>query len=144
MNNLTQNLKVWREKRNITTADYLSFVGNVLEELLEPIYSKELIQPYKNEMLEKYFNDIDYDNLNEFEIIDTIKDIKVFAVNETELMGYCDIETDEEVFKEINSRVQDPSQMVEWKEKGAYGKWKKDINQREETLYKADYEGCKL
>jgi hypothetical protein len=95
-------------------------------------------------MLEKYFNDIDYDNLNEFEIVDTIKDIKVFAVNETELMGYCDIKTDEEVFKEINSRVQCPNQMLEWKEKGAYGKWKKYDKQDEDSLYKADYEGCKL
>lgn len=143
MSNLTENLKVWRKERNITKADYLTFVGNILEELLEPIYSKELIQTYKNEILEKYFNDIDYDNLNEFEIVDTIKDIKVFAVNETELMGYCDIKTDNEVFKEINSRVQDPNQMLEWKEKGAYGKWKKWSEQPNDSLYKADYDKCK-
>ena len=28
---LTENLKVWRKDRNITRADYLVFVGNILE-----------------------------------------------------------------------------------------------------------------
>ena len=141
---LTEKLKVWRKNRNITNANYLVFVGNVLEELLEPIYSKELIQPYKDEILEKYFNDINYDNLNEFEIVDAIKDIKVFSINETEQMGYDDIKTDDEVFKHINCRKQDPTQYLEWKEKGAYGKWKKWSEQPQEEIYQPDYESCKL
>ena len=59
-------------------------------------------------------------------------------------MGYCDVKTDEEVFKEINSRVQDPQQKEEWKLKGDYGKWKKWQEQPKETLYKANYGVCKL
>ena len=142
---ITENLKAWREKRNITKADYLVFVGNILEELLEPIYSKELIEPYKNQILEKYFNDIDYDNLNEFEIVDTIKDIKVFSVNEVELMGYDDVKTDNEVLQEINSREQDPQQLAEWQKYGANGKWQKSLLPEHKKLwYKANYESCKL
>lgn len=142
--NLTEKLRKWRSIRNISKADYLVFVGNILEEILEPIYSKELIEPYKNQILEKYFNDIDYDNLNEFEIVDTIKDIKVFSVNEVELMGYDDVKTDNEVFQEINSREQDPQQFAEWQKHGANGKWQKDRHQKSWTLYKANYESCKL
>lgn len=138
---LTENLKEWRQDRNITKADYLTFVGNVLEELLEPVYDKVHIPEIKRQMLDEYFLMGDCD---ESEVIDAIKDIKVFCVNETELMGYCDIKTDEEVFKEINSRVQDPQQKEEWKLKGAYGKWKKYGQQDKETLYKANYGVCKL
>ena len=141
---LTENLKDWRKVRNITNPNYLSFVGNVLEELLEPIYSKELIEPYKNQILEKYFNDIAYDNLNEFEIVDAIQDVQVFCTNETELMGYDNVKCNNEVFKHINCRKQDPTQYLEWKEKSAYGKWKKWSEQPQEEIYQPDYESCKL
>lgn len=140
---LTENLKVWRKDRNIAKADYLVFVGNVLEELLEPLYNKQVIKELQNEILTTYFNHCVFSS-KELSILDSIKDIKVFCVNETELMGYCDIKTDEEVFKEINSRVQDPQQKEEWKLKGAYGKWKKWQEQPKETLYKANYGVCKL
>lgn len=139
---LTENLKVWRKDRNITKADYLVFVGNVLEELLEIVFvDKDDIDTFKNEIMQEYFS---YNARSDKTTIDAIKDIKVFCVNETELMGYCDIKTDEEVFKEINSRVQDPQQKEEWKLKGAYGKWKKWQEQPKETLYKANYGVCKL
>ena len=59
-------------------------------------------------------------------------------------MGYDDTKTDNEVFKHINCRKQDPSQMIEWKEKGAYGKWEKWSEQPEEEIYQPDYESCKL
>lgn len=145
MKTLTENLKEWRKNRNISKANYLVFVGSILEEILEPIYSKELIEPYKNQILEKYFNDIDYDNLNEIEIVDTIKDIKVFSVNEVELMGYDDVKTDNEVFQEINSREQDPQQLAEWQKHGANGKWKKsELEEHKKLWYKADYSKCKL
>lgn len=138
---LTENLKEWRKDRNIINANYLVFVGNVLEELLEPVFDKIFIPKIKQDILNEYFQ---YGEVDELEVLDTIKDIKVFAVNETELMGYCDIKTDDEVFKEINSRVQDPQQKEEWKLKGAYGKWKKWQEQPKETLYKANYGVCKL
>lgn len=142
MNNLTQNLKEWRKDRNIKSSNTKVFIENILKELLEIYYAdKEMIKACKNDIINDYFC---LPELSENNTIDAIKDIKVFAVNETELMGYCDIKTDEEVFKEINSRVQDPQQKEEWKLKGAYGKWKKYRQQDKETLYKANYEGCKL
>lgn len=142
MNNLTENLKVWRKDRNITKADYLTFVGNVLEELLEPIYNKDSIQPQVKQIIEDYF--IYGGGLDTDEVIDAIQDIQVFCINETELMGYDNLKCNDEVFKEINSRVQDPQQKEEWKLKGAYGKWKKWQEQPKETLYKANYGVCKL
>lgn len=142
MNNLTENLKVWRKERNIKNRDTKVFIANVLEELLEIVFTdKNDIDTFKNEIMQEYFS---YNARSDKSTIDAIKDIKVFCVNETELMGYCDIKTDEEVFKEINSRVQDPQQKEEWKLKGAYGKWKKYSLQSEDTLYKANYGVCKL
>lgn len=143
MKTLTENLKVWRENRNISKADYLVFVGNVLEELLEPCYNKELIEQFKEEILEKYFyGNILYDNTEE--IIDAIQDIQVFCINETELMGYDNIKCNNEVFKEINSRKQDPEQAIVWAGIGAIGKWQKMKDQPKETLYVANYSKCKL
>lgn len=143
MNNLTENLKQWRKARNITKADYLTFVGNVLEELLEPLYcNKDEITYIKSKILDRYFDD--GINIDKNDIIDAIQDIQVFCINETELMGYDNLKCNDEVFQEINSRVQDPQQKEEWKLKGAYGKWKKYSLQSEDTLYKANYGVCKL
>ena len=140
MKNLTENLKVWRKDRNITNADYLVFVGNILEELLEPVFEKIFIPKIKQDILNEYFQ---YGEVDELEVVDTIKDIKVFCINETELMGYDDIKTDNEVFQEINSREQDPQQFAEWQKYGANGKWQKDRHQKDWTLYKANYSKCK-
>lgn len=144
MNNLTENLKVWRKDRNISKADYLVFVGNVLEELLEPIYEKVAVDDIKTKIVNQYFSYTDEFQWSQTDIVDAIQDIQVFCINETELMGYDNVKCNDEVFKEINSRVQDPQQKEEWKLKGAYGKWKKYRQQDKETLYKANYEGCKL
>lgn len=143
MENLTEDLREWRNDRNITKADYLTFVGNVLEELLEPIYyDKDRITYIKSKILDKYFDD--GININKKDIIDAIQDIQVFCINETELMGYDNIKCNAEVFKEINSRIQDPIQKEDWVKNGAVGKWQKDKNQDPKTLYKADYSKCKL
>lgn len=59
-------------------------------------------------------------------------------------MGYdykkCMLET----IKEISSREQDPIQKEEWLKNGPSGKWQKNKQQNPDTLYKADYESCKL
>ena len=146
MSNLTENLRQWRSDRNITKADYLVFVGNVLEELLEPLYKKYAIEDMKQEILNGYFFgsfDIN-EQLKQDDIIDTIQDIQVFCINETELMGFDNIKCNKEVFSEINSREQDPEQKEEWFKNGAVGKWKKNERQESWTLYKANYESCKL
>ena len=144
--NLTENLREWRKDRNITKADYLTFVGNVLEELLEPLYKKNTINDMKNEILNGYFFgcfDIEK-QLKKKDIIDTIQDIQVFCINETELMSYDNIKCNNEVFKHISCRKQDPKQKELWAENGANGKWLKDVNQNPNEIYEPDYESCKL
>ena len=142
--NLTENLRQWRQDRNITKADYLTFVENVLEELMEPIWEKSVIQDKKSQIISDYFYGIDEYDWNEEEIIDAIQDIQVFCINETELMGYDDIKTDNEVFKHINCRKQDPTQKEEWIKNGSSGKWQKDKNQPQDEIYQPNYESCKL
>lgn len=144
MKNLTENLRVWRKDRNITKADYLTFVGNVLEELLEPLYDKYHIEKFKNDMVDIYFDSMNIDLLNESDVIDTIQDIQVFCINETELMGYDNIKCNEEVFKHINCRKQDLNQKIEWQQFGANGKWQKDKNQNPNEIYEPNYEACKI
>ena len=143
MSNLTENLRQWRADRNITKADYLVFVGNVLEELLEPIYLKEEIPSLKNTILQDYFGNSILPT-KEIDYLDAIQDIQVFCINETELMGFDNIKCNKEVFNEINSREQDPIQKEQWEKFGAYGKWEKNKRQESWTLYKANYESCKL
>lgn len=141
---LTENLKVWRKDRNITKADYLTFVGNILEELLEPIYEKVAVDDIKTKIVNQYFSYTDEFEWNKEDIIDAIQDIQVFCINETELMGYNNLKCNNEVFKEINSRLQDPKQAMEWSVNGPVGKWNKWREQPKESLYKANYGACKL
>ena len=143
MNNLTQNLREWRKKRNITKADYLVFVGNVLEELLEPIYLKEEIEDIKNTIMYDYFGNSILKS-KETDYLDAIQDIQVFCINETELMGFDNIKCNNEVFKHINCRKQDPEQYLEWKEISPYDKWKKWSEQPKDEIYEPNYGDCKL
>jgi len=139
---LSKNLEQWREDRNITTPDYKVFFENIIEELLEPIYGKSIVKQFKNEIVAKYY--MEPFGLDEYEMIDAIQDIKVFCNNETALMGYDNEKCELEVFKEINSRKQCPIQKELWEEAYPVGKWEKDKNQDESTLYKADYSSCKI
>ena len=143
MNNLTESLKDWRAYRNIKNPNTKIFIENVLEELLEIYYAdKEMIKACKNDIMSDYFC---LPELNEINTIDAIQDIQVFCINETELMGYDNLKCNNEVFKEINSRLQDPQQKEEWKLKGAYGKWKKsELENDKKNWYKANYSICKL
>lgn len=142
--NLTENLREWRKDRNITKADYLTFVGNVLEELLEPLYEKVAVDDIKTKIVNQYFGFTDEFEWSQIEIIDAIQDIQVFCINETELMGYDNTKCNNEVFKHINCRRQDPKQKEEWLKNGAVGKWQKDQNQPKDEIYEPNYESCKL
>ena len=138
---LTVNLKAWRKDRNITKANTKVYVENVIEELMEIYYTdKQFIKEEKDLIMAMFFN---AEPISTEDTIDAIQDIQVFSINETELMGYDNEMCNYEVFKEINSREQDPTQMIEWKTNGAKGKWLKDTNQSEVTKYKADYARCK-
>ena len=142
--NITENLREWREARNITKADYLTFVGSVLEELLEPIYEKVAVDDIKTKIVNQYFSYTDEFEWNIEDIIDAIQDIQVFCINETELMRYDNIKCNNEVFKHINCRKQDPKQKEEWLRNGAIEKWQKDQNQSKDEIYEPNYESCKL
>jgi hypothetical protein len=138
---LTSNLKVWRKDRNITTANTRVYVENVIEELMEIYYKdKQFIKEEKDLIMSMFF---DAEPISVDDTIDAIQDIQVFSVNETELMGYDNEMCNYEVFKEINSREQDPIQKIEWQDKKPHGKWKKWSEQPKDTLYKADYSRCK-
>ena len=144
MNNLTENLKGWRKDRNITKADYLTFVENILEELMECIHSKDMIPKFKKQIMNDYFNR-DIVRVINSEVPDILQDIQVFCINETELMGFDNIKCNKEVFSEINSRVQNPIQKEQWEKFGTYGKWQKSLlPEHIEKCYKANYESCKL
>lgn len=138
---LTHNLREWRDVRNLNNSNTQVFVENVIEELLE-IYHKDknTINFYKARIMMDFFADkIPVGNEH---TIDCIQDIQVFSINETEQMGYDNLKCNDEVFKEINSRRQCPTQAVEWEINGVDGKWQKDKNQDKSTLYTADYSIC--
>lgn len=141
--NLTENLRQWRADRNITKADYFTFVENILEELMECIHSKDMIPKLKKQIMNDYFNK-DIVTVINSEVVDILQDIQVFCINETELMGYDNIKCNSEVFKHINCRKQDPTQKEEWLKNGAVGKWQKDKNQPKDEIYEPNYESCKL
>ena len=139
----TQNLRQWRSDRKLSKPNTKVFIENILEELLEIHYTdKKKIDYIKNDIMERYF----YGNpLSENDTIDSINDICVFSINEVETMGYDFDKTLDETIKEISSRQQDPIQKEMWAKWGYDNtKWKKDINQDKSTLYKANYEDCKL
>ena len=138
---LTANLKVWRKDRNITKANTRVYVENVIEELMEIYYTdKQFIEEEKDLIMAMFF---DAEPIGVEDTIDAIQDIQVFSINETELMGYDNEMCNYEVFKEINSREQDPGQKIKWEKFGTDGKWLKNKYQSETTKYTADYERCK-
>ena len=49
-----------------------------------------------------------------------------------------------EKIKVISSREQDPEQAKEWALNGVSGKWKKNKLQDKATIYKPDFESCKV
>ena len=135
---LTKDLRQWRKDRNITQHNTNVYVANVIEELLEIYFEdKKDIKQFQSEIMGVYFTDVL--PVSELNTLDAIQDIQVFSVNETELMGYDNKHCNQEVFKEINSRVQDPTQKEAWLKSKPFGKWEKDKKQSVNTLYKAQY-----
>jgi len=136
-----KKLEKWRNDRNISKVDYKVYFENVIEELLEPMYEKDVVKYIKGRIVDEWYVDIGF--LDEAKIVDTINDIGVFSINENENMGYDFEKTMDETIKEISSRKQDPEQKAEWEANGACGKWKKQADQNKDTLYTADYLKCK-
>ena len=141
MDNLThsEGLKIWRDARPSLKANHRVFFQNIIEELLEPLYTKETVKRMTQEILEKYYA-AGIEPASENAILDSINDIEVFSINEVELMGYDNNKCMEETVKEISCRKQDPDQKEGWENWGYDGnKWMKWKDQPEEELYIADY-----
>lgn len=115
-------LETWRSNRNIKagTYDHLQLIGYLTEEITEGIRDD-----------------------SEHESIDWRCDCIVFLLNSLEQDGYNAEMCIHETISEISSRLQDPEQMRAWALGGAFGKWQKDKEQDESTLYKADYLKCR-
>ena len=137
------DLREWRAERNIKEPNYPQYIRNVLEELLEPLYDKEFIPKKVDEIWNEHFLNREFNTTTD-KVLDSMNDICVFSINEVELMGYDFNLTMNETIDEISSREQNPIQKLQWEKFGSYGKWEKDKEQHESTLYKADYEICKL
>lgn len=131
----------WRKERNIIHSNYHTYCGNIIEELLEPIYEKETVKLIKEDILKQYF--VRIDNLDENKIVDTICDVQVFSINELGTMKYNNKQCMIETIKEISSRKQDPQQKIYWTNVKPEGKWKKWEDQPKDTLYVANYSKCK-
>jgi hypothetical protein len=181
MNEILEQLKKWREDRNITESTENDYKANMFEELSEYYRSnndheridalcdmavftvnhtelnnikifikhilslddKELFLSYKKypEFIENILvTNFIQSQREHFIFTNTLTNIRERVISLGFYFEKCMLET----IKEISSRRQDPKQFAEWAENGANGKWIKDKNQDPSTLYKADYESCKL
>lgn len=170
---IIDGLNIWREERNNNSKQFVvnTEVGNLLEECkeyLDAVDDYERIDAlcdicvfsinalsYLKFKIEKF--DI-FSNPCIFRIIGHVGRIGTQLETQSEHLinilkhsksmmielGYdfekCMLET----IKEISSREQDPKQKEEWSKNGPSGKWQKNKQQNPDTLYKADYESCKL
>ena len=144
MENLTHDvaLQAWRDARPSLQANHRMFFQNIIEELLEPLYTKVTVKEMTQEILEKYYPEI-LGLTSDSVVLDSICDIQVFSINEVELMQYDNNKCMNETVKEISSRKQDPAQKEIWEKWGYDGcKWQKDPKQEPDTLYEADYYSC--
>ncbi len=141
---MIKKLREWRKDRHLELQDHKVYIENIYEELLEAYYTKDFIQEVKQEFKENLLQD-DIKVSSEHEVVDSIADIIVFSINQLELMGYDANKVMNETIKEISSRNQDKVQQEIWSQWGFDGtKWQKDLSQDANTLYKADYQGCKI
>lgn len=138
MNHSTE-LYYWRKQRPALKANHRIYFQNIIEELLEPLYTKETVKNYTRDICSRYYP-AHMEPIDDEAVLDSICDVQVFSINEVELMGYDNDKCMDETVKEISSRKQDPIQQELWFKSGYDGtKWMKDINQDPSTLYKADY-----
>jgi len=133
-------------------ADELQVTPNPIQDIVELnekrygliFNSEKAIEKLEEELQE--FKDAVKDN-NEHEMLDALTDIRVIAIGEIRKMGYDPECTLNETVKEISSRKQDPAQKHRWErlfKKQPGEKWLKDKNQSPDTLYKADFNKCKI
>lgn len=116
MSTLFRRIKEWSDERLITqnAPDRNSFVAMIVEELGEFLEAKD-----------------------DFERVDAMADIVVFALGEMAKYGFDGDKVMDEVLKEISSRTGSYDPTIK--------KWKKDTSpEAVARWYKADFTGCNL
>ena len=168
LNKIANQLAEWRNERKLTTeSQQKNLIGNVLEELTELARAQtdeERIDSYcdicvfainsydktlncdcwiplrnANDELENFceiiVNQIGYKQ------IDRVVGLCFYNMK---LLGYDPYLCMEQTIQEISSRKQDPQQKEDWDKNGVTEKWQKWKEQPLETLYKANYNLCKI
>ena len=171
MEQIINELRIWREDRNMQDNEFVleTEVANMLKEVAEALEAKT--DEYKAEEICDIavfaFNGLaylkeDYKHLRcENGSISTISSCLVDMLEGRNhpfmlsgIISYCkDFVTSlgydfekmmMEKIKVISSREQCPNQAKEWAESGASGKWEKNKLQDKNSLYKPDFESCRL
>jgi uncharacterized protein YecA (UPF0149 family) len=125
-------LREWREETGLDKAKPTKrqIVKHFTEELFEMCgYNKKETDHFVEIFMDTYVID---SKLNDFDMLDAMNDMKIFATNDTEHMGYDAKECIEETVKEVTSRSGEYREDI--------GKFIKVINGRE---YTANYLSCK-
>ena len=125
-------LEQWREETGLDKAKPTKrqIVKHFAEELFEMCgFDKEEVKVFTDNFMNTYVVD---QKLKDDVMLDAMCDMKVFAINDTEQMGYDSKECMSETVKEVTSRS------GEYKED--IGKFIKVINRKE---YTANYSRCK-
>lgn len=171
MNEIVEELKKWREARNMQDNEFVveKEVASMLDECKEVLLAET-----DEHRAEEYcdiaifaFNGLglykgNFDNLvrngglyhiieilsemlKDYDLCDIYLNI-IIAVSErsVEDLGYDFQKMMIEKIKVISSREQDPEQKEEWALSGASGKWEKNKLQDKSTIYKPNFESCRL
>lgn len=143
--NLTKALRDWRSERNITTIDRATYVKQVIEEIFELFLTdKKAIDKNTEALYNTWFLHLERNEISEEDFVDVLQDIQVFSINANELLGYDNVKSNNEVYKHISCRKQDPKQKSDWEKNGSQGKWQKDKEQPKDELYEPKYKDCKF
>ena len=171
MNEIVEELRKWREARNMQDNEFIleTEVANMLKEVAEALEAKT--DEHRAEEICDVavfaFNGLAYlkedykhlctDNGSIARISGCLVDILVgrnqgFTLNG--IISYCKTFVSSlgydfqkmmlEKIKVISSREQDPEQAKEWALNGTSGKWEKNKAQSKDTLYKPDFESCRI
>jgi uncharacterized protein YecA (UPF0149 family) len=125
-------LREWREETGLDKAKPTKrqIVKHFTEELFELCgYNKKETDHFVEIFMDTYVID---SKLNDLDMLDAMNDMKIFAINDIEHMGYDAKECMSETVKEVTSRSGEYREDI--------GKFIKVINGRE---YTANYLSCK-
>lgn len=174
MKEIVQELKKWREARNMQDNGFVTDkeVASMIDECKEVLLTKTdthkaeeicdiavfafnglglLNAEYKAKSTKwsglpsilRSFANILESNEDRMTVTELNYIIK-FCENTVADLGFDFKKTMLEKIKVISSREQCPNQAKEWAESGASGKWEKNKLQDKNSIYKPDFESCRL